>query len=87
MGEVYLALDRRLNRQVALKILPADFAASSDRRARFRREATAAAALSHPNICTIYEVGESGGQPFIAMEYVDGETLQRRLGGPAPVDP
>jgi TolB-like protein len=79
MGEVYLAQDRRLKRPVALKVLPPDFAASPERLARFEREATAAASLNHPNICTIYEVGEVEGRPFLAMEYVEGVTLRERL--------
>jgi serine/threonine protein kinase len=76
MGEVYLAQDTRLDRKVALKILPADLAAKRDRMDRFVREAKSAAALNHPNIAHVYEIGESDGVHFIAMEFVDGVTLR-----------
>src|SRR2546428_1390499 len=79
MGEVYLAEDTRLHRKVALKILPADLASNQDRMRRFDQEATAAAALNHPNIAHIYEIGEADGVHFIAMEFVDGDTLRLRL--------
>lgn len=79
MGEVYLARDLRLDRKVALKLLPAQFTADPARIKRFEREARAASALNHPNIITIYEVGETEGQHFIAMEYIDGETLRAVL--------
>lgn len=79
MGEVYLADDLSLGRQVALKLLPAAFQHDRDRAFRFEREARAAAALNHPNIMAVYEVGHSGGQPFIAAEYVEGETLAELL--------
>ena len=79
MGEVYLALDAQLDRTVALKILPSDVALNGERMRRFIQEAKAAAALSHPNIAHIYEVGESDGTHFIAMEYVDGETLRAEI--------
>src|SRR5436853_2219527 len=79
MGEVYLAQDTKLDRKVALKILPADVAANQDRMRRFSQEAKAAAALSHPNIAHVYEIDEADGQRFIAMEFVEGESLDRRL--------
>ena len=79
MGEVYLARDPRLDRTVALKILPGEFAADADRMQRFTREAKAASALNHPNVATIYDVGESDGISFIVMEHVEGETLQARI--------
>ena len=79
MGEVYLAEDTQLRRQVALKILPSDFAANQDRMRRFIQEAQAAAALNHPNIAHIYEIGESNGVNFIAMELIDGQTLRELI--------
>lgn len=79
MGEVYLAQDKELDRKVALKILPAKVAANRDRMDRFNREAKAAAALNHPNIAHIYEIGESEGTSFIALEYVDGDTLRKLI--------
>src|SRR6478672_9336138 len=79
MGEVYLAHDEALDRSVALKILPADLAAKKERMERFIREAKAAAALNHPNIAHIYEIGESEGVNFIAMEFVDGVTLREKI--------
>src|SRR5215471_11572505 len=81
MGEVYLAEDTRLHRKVALKVLPHDLAANRDRMRRFEQEATAAAALNHPNIAHVYEIGESDGVNFIAMEYVDGATLREKIHG------
>src|SRR5262249_43424041 len=83
MGEVYLAQDTRLDRTVALKILPADVAADSERMRRFVQEAKAASALSHPNVAHIYEIGEANGTNFIAMEYVEGQTLDAKLKGRA----
>src|SRR6266496_2122636 len=79
MGEVYLAEDTRLHRKVALKILPAGLASNQDRIRRFEQEATAAAALNHPNIATIHEIGESDGVNFIAMEFIDGATLREKI--------
>ncbi|MFI5088140.1 MAG: protein kinase, partial [Terriglobales bacterium] len=79
MGAVYLAEDTKLDRKVALKLLPSEFAANQDRMRRFVQEAKAAAALNHPNIAHIYEIGEAGGANFIAMEYVDGQTLRQLI--------
>ena len=79
MGEVYLAQDTKLDRKVGLKILPADLAANQDRMRRFVQEAKAAAALNHPNIAHIYEIGESDGVNFIAMEFIDGVTLREKI--------
>src|SRR2546425_6430622 len=79
MGEVYLAQDTKLDRKVALKILPAEFASNRDRMERFVREAKSAAALNHPNIAHVYEIGESNGTHFIAMEFIDGETLREKI--------
>jgi serine/threonine protein kinase/Flp pilus assembly protein TadD len=79
MGEVYLAQDTRLDRNVALKILPADVAANRNRMERFVREAKSAAALNHPNIAHVYEIGEADGTNFIAMEYVEGATLREKI--------
>jgi serine/threonine protein kinase/Tol biopolymer transport system component len=79
MGEVYLATDERLGRPVALKLLPIDYTINEDRLRRFKQEAHAASALNHPNILTIYELGEVEGQQFIAAEFVDGETLRELI--------
>src|SRR5437879_8491705 len=79
MGEVYLAEDTKLDRKVALKILPAELASNRDRMERFIREAKSAAALSHPNIAQIFEIGEHDGVHFIAMEFVDGVTLRQKI--------
>ena len=81
MGTVYLAHDTRLGRNVALKLLDRHLMGDSESRARFLREARLASALDHPNICTIHEIGESDGDLFIAMQYVEGETLKRLIGG------
>src|SRR5580704_14349967 len=83
MGEVWRARDARLSRDVAIKVLPVGLARDPDRIARFEREARAAATLSHPNICVIHEVGEHEGQPFIAMEFLQGQTLKQRIAGKA----
>src|SRR5438045_4251970 len=79
MGEVYLAQDTKLDRKVALKILPADVAAHPDRMKRFVQEAKAASGLNHPNIITIHEIDQTDSGHFIATEFIDGETLRQRM--------
>jgi eukaryotic-like serine/threonine-protein kinase len=87
MGEVYRARDTRLERSVAIKVLPAEFAADASLKLRFEREAKTISALSHPNICSLFDVGETGDRAFLVMEYLEGESLADRLSkGPLPID-
>src|ERR1700733_7636321 len=84
MGEVYRARDTRLHRDIAVKVLPQSFATEAARE-RFQREARAASALNHPNICVVYDVGEAAGHPFLVMELLKGKTLREHIGG-TPLD-
>jgi len=87
MGEVYKARDTRLDRSVAIKVLPAQVSADPERRARFEREAKTIAGLNHPHICTLHDVGEHEGSTFLVMEHLTGETLAQRLEkGPLPLE-
>jgi serine/threonine protein kinase len=87
MGEVYRARDTRLDRYVAIKLLPAHLSGRPDLRERLEREARAVSSLNHPHICTLFDVGEYEGAGFLAMEYLEGETLEARLErGPLPLD-
>ena len=79
MGAVYKAFDNKLQRIVALKVLPLEYVSQQDRRRRFFQEARAASALTHPHILTIYEVGEDDGKPYIAMEFVEGQTIRQKI--------
>src|SRR5438046_1578094 len=81
MGEVYKARDTRLDRTVAIKVLPETLAGDPQFRERFDREARAVSALEHPNICPLYDVGDADGTAFLVMQYLDGETLAQRIGG------
>src|ERR1700688_4738988 len=86
MGEVYRAKDTRLDRIVAIKVLPAHLADTPELRERFEREARTIASLNHPHICTLFDIGQQDGIDFLVMEYVEGETLaQRLLKGPLPI--
>jgi eukaryotic-like serine/threonine-protein kinase len=87
MGEVYRARDTRLERTVAIKVLPADLSSDPDRRERFDREARAISSLNHPHICILHDVGDQDGTSYLVMEYLEGETLASRLSkGPLPID-
>ena len=85
MGQVYRARDPRIGRDVAIKVLPAAYAADAERLRRFEQEARASGALNHPNVLTLYDVGTSDGRPYLVMELLDGETLRDRVSrGPMP---
>src|SRR5215510_13315995 len=79
MGEVYKAKDTRLDRTVAIKVLPSELASDREFRERFEREAKTISALNHPNICTLFDIGKEGDVQFLVMEYLEGETLASRL--------
>ena len=81
MGEVYLARDIEIGRDVAVKVLPATFSAEQERLKRFQQEACAAGALNHPNILSIYDVGKHDGSPYVVSELLEGETLRKRIAG------
>ena len=83
MGEVYLARDPKINRDVAIKVLPADFSSDSERLRRFEQEAQAVGALNHPNILSIYDVDTHDGSPYVVSELLEGETLREQLKGNA----
>jgi serine/threonine protein kinase len=80
MGEVYRARDTQLSREVAIKVLPAELSGDAGRRARFEQEARSASALNHPNIVTVYDIGQADGISYIAMELVEGKTLRELIG-------
>ncbi|RPH74374.1 serine/threonine protein kinase, partial [bacterium] len=87
MGEVYKAKDTRLNRIVAIKVLPSHLSENSQVRQRFEREARTISSLSHPNICTLYDIGHQNGTDYLVMEFLEGESLLQRLGkGAMPTD-
>src|SRR5271167_3847162 len=87
MGEVYRARDPRLDREVAIKVLPASLSADISLKQRLEREAKAISKLSHPHICTLYDIGHQDGVDFLVMEFLEGETLEQRLiRGPLPPD-
>lgn len=83
MGEVYRGRDPRLGRDVAIKVLPADLSSDADRLSRFEQEARAAAALNHPNILAVHDIGQHAGAPYIVSELLEGETIRERLAGGA----
>src|SRR5215510_7657822 len=85
MGEVYRARDQRLDRTVAIKVLPSHLSSNPDLRQRFEREARAVSSLNHPHICTLHDIGSQNGTDYIVMEFIEGETLSFRLkNGPLP---
>ena len=87
MGEVYRARDTRLDRTVAIKILPADLSSNLEAKQRFEREGRAISSLNHPNICTLYDIGQQDGIDYLVMEFLEGQTLADRLvKGPLPLD-